>query len=169
MLLAVDQKPTLPSASWGTLSRVYPARPLFPAFLLYLALPFSPFSHFTHLPPDALRKEIVSSSTITASSTVTTTSSLTKTSLPSLKTLSLPHAARCLGTSLRVYRTSIASSQLQQRERQWQRVYRERLTALKTQERNDRDRNTLNTANSLRVHTLQVVDSRQNLDANQSS
>ena len=43
------------------------------------------------------------------------------------------------------------------------------LTALKTQERNDRDRNTLNTGNSLRVHTLQAVDPRQNLDANQST
>jgi len=45
----------------------------------------------------------------------------------------------------------------------------EEANGMKTQERNDRDRNTLNTGNSLRVHTLQAVDSRQNLDANQSN
>jgi len=35
--------------------------------------------------------------------------------------------------------------------------------------KNDRDRNTLITRNSLRVHSFQVVDSRQNMDANQSN
>ena len=35
--------------------------------------------------------------------------------------------------------------------------------------KNDRDRNTLTTGNSLRVHSSRVVDSRQNLDANQSN
>ena len=35
--------------------------------------------------------------------------------------------------------------------------------------KNDRDRNTLMTGNSLLVHSLQVVDSRQNSDANQSN
>ena len=44
-----------------------------------------------------------------------------------------------------------------------------RSTALEAKEKNDRDRSTLNTGNSLRVHSLQATDSRQNLDANQSN
>jgi len=35
--------------------------------------------------------------------------------------------------------------------------------------KNDRDRNTLTTGNSLRVHRSRVVHSRQNLEANQSN
>ena len=35
--------------------------------------------------------------------------------------------------------------------------------------KNDRDRSTLTTGNSLRVHSFWVVDSRQNLDTNQSN
>jgi len=35
--------------------------------------------------------------------------------------------------------------------------------------KNDRDRNTLITGNSLRVHSSRVVESRQNLDADQSN
>ena len=35
--------------------------------------------------------------------------------------------------------------------------------------KNDRDRSTFITGNSLRVHSSRVVDSRQNLDANQSN
>jgi len=35
--------------------------------------------------------------------------------------------------------------------------------------KNDRDRSTLITAKSLRVYGFRVVDSRQNLDANQSN
>ena len=72
-----------------------------------------------------------------------------------------------LGHHLCIYRT--AWSQKRQRERQWQRTYRRRPKALETQEKNDRDRITLITSNSLRVHSSQVVDSRQNLDANQSN
>ena len=44
-----------------------------------------------------------------------------------------------------------------------------RPTALKTQEKNDRERNMLITGKSLRVHNSRVVDSRQNLDVNQSN
>jgi len=35
--------------------------------------------------------------------------------------------------------------------------------------KNDRDRSTLSTGSSLRVHSSRVIDSRQNLDANQSN
>ena len=38
-----------------------------------------------------------------------------------------------------------------------------------SREKNDRDRSTLITGNNLRVHSFRVVDSRQNLDANQSN
>jgi len=61
-------------------------------------------------------------------------------------------------------------SQQQQRERQWQRAYRRRpLTALETPGKNDRDRSTFITDNSLRVPSYRVVDSRQKLDASQSN
>ena len=68
-----------------------------------------------------------------------------------------------------VYRTAFARSQIQKRERQWQRGYRRRPTAMETQQENDRDRSTLSTGISSRVHSFRVVDSRQNLDANQSN
>ena len=50
--------PPPPFASRGRLSRVWPARLLLPAFLLFLSLSFSPFSHFTHLQPDELLTEM---------------------------------------------------------------------------------------------------------------
>jgi len=59
-------------------------------------------------------------------------------------------AVWCL-TSLRFYRTTFAWSQLQQKERQWQRAYRRRPTPLELKKKNDRDRSTLTTGNSLRV------------------
>ena len=40
----------------------------------------------------------------------------------------------------------------EQRERQWQRAYRRRPTALETQEKSDRDRSTPISGNSLRMH-----------------
>ena len=63
----------------------------------------------------------------------------------------------------------VSISTLQQKERQQQRAYRKRPTALETPEKNDRDTCTLITGNSLSVHISRVVDSRQNLDANQSN
>ena len=39
----------------------------------------------------------------------------------------------------------------------------------KNKKKNDRDRGTLTTANSLRVLSFQAIDSRQNLEANQSN
>ena len=39
----------------------------------------------------------------------------------------------------------------------------------KNKKKNDRDRVTLTTANSLRVLSFQAIDSRQNLEANQSN
>ena len=45
----------------------------------------------------------------------------------------------------------------------------EETTAIGDSRKNDRDRNTLDTGNSLRVLSSRVVDSRQNLDANQSN
>ena len=53
---------------------------------------------------------------------------------PILQNFNIRKVAWCLGTSLRVYGTAFAWSQLQKRERQWQRVYRRRPTALETQE-----------------------------------
>jgi len=43
------------------------------------------------------------------------------------------------------------------------------VNATEDSRKNDRDRNTLSTGHSLRVHSSRVVDSRQNLDANQSN
>jgi len=51
------------------------------------------------------------------------------------KTSECSQSSVCLGTSLRVYRISFAWSQLQQRERQWQRAYRRRPTALEAEEK----------------------------------
>jgi len=47
-------------------------------------------------------------------------------------------------------------------------AYRRRPTTLETQEKNDRDRNTRNTGNSLRVHSSRRLIPGKNLDANQS-
>ena len=91
---------------------------------------------------------------------------------------SYSQAVRCngvMGTTLRVYRTAFAWSPLQQRERQWQRAYQRRPTALGAQEEKKKKKTTetetctLNTGNSSRVHSLQAIDSRENLDANQSN
>ena len=67
---------------------------------------------------------------------------VTATSLPDAKPSKLQYsqAAWCLGTSLRDYRTAFAWSQLQQRERQWQRAYQRRPTALETQKKKKRQR-----------------------------
>ena len=99
--------------------------PCFPSFLaLPLFLPILPLhSPSTRRPT---KRKWVSNSTITA------------TSLPDAnKPLNLQcfQSSVCLGTSLRVYRIAFAWSQLQQRERQWQRAYRRRPTALETQEK----------------------------------
>ena len=77
-------------------------------------------------------------------------STVTATALPDANPSKLQHSqpALCLGTGLRVYRAEFAWSQLQQRERQWQRGYKRRPTAMETQEKNDRDRITLTTGNS---------------------
>jgi len=55
--------------------------------------------------------------------------------MPSLQNFNIPKRRQCLGTSLRVYRTVTAWSQLQQRERLWQRAYRRRPAALESQEK----------------------------------
>ena len=120
-----------------------------PSFLaLPLFLPILPL----HSPStrETTKRNGVSSSTVTRSQT------------PSLQNFNIPSGV------VPGHRTAFAWSQLQQRERQWQRAYQRRPTALETQ-KNDRDRNTLTTGNSLHVHSSRVVDSRQNLDANQSN
>ena len=123
------------------------------------SLSFSPFSHFTHLPPDALLIEMESQAQLLRQ-------------LPPCQNVQVAprrqdfklyfQAAWRLGTSLRVYRRNYnrgSASSLGPTGRHWR---------LKKKKK-DRDRNTLNTANSLRVHSFPVVDSRQNLGANQSN
>ena len=80
-----------------------------PCLLSSPSLSFSPFSHFTHLQPDGLLTGV--------------TSSKTSSFAPRRQ------EAWCLGTSLPSW------SQLQRRERQWQRAYRRRLTPLRTQDK----------------------------------
>jgi len=89
------------------------------------------------------------------------TVSATPSTSPSLQFKTSSPAAWCLGTSLRVYRAALAwssiASQLQQRQLQWQRSQRRRLTALETTEKNDRDGSTLKSDSCKRVHNLQAV------------
>ena len=93
---------------------------LLPAFLLSSpSLSFFLFSNFTHLQPEGLR-----SLKLNCHSNIVPRRQAFKTS--------------CLGTSLRVYRTELAWSQQQERERQWQTAYRRRPTALETQEKRQR-------------------------------
>ena len=134
--------PPPPLISLGRLSRVLPARLLLPAFLSSpsLSSPHSE-SHFTHLQPDGLLTGVTSS----------TTSSFAP----------RRQAAWCPGTSLNSW------SQLQQRERQWQRAqgYRRRPTPLMTQIKTTETeaRSTLATDYAC---TFQAFDFRQNLDSN---
>ena len=53
-----------------------------------------------------------------------------------------------MGTTLRVYRTAFAWSPLQQRERQWQRAYQRRPTALEAQEEKKKKKTTETEARS---------------------
>ena len=54
---------------------------------------------------------------------------------PILQKFNIQKAVLCQGTSLRVYPTAFAWSQLQKRERQWQRAQWRRPTALETQDK----------------------------------
>ena len=139
-----------------------------PGLPSFLSLSFSPFSHFTHPQPDGLLTEMESESQAQLSQQHPPVKNLA----PWRHSFKLIYKRMVSGHQpmLCVYRTAFAWSQLQQRQcRQWQRTYTrgdQRHWRLK---KNDRDRNTLTTGNSSRVHSLQVVNSRQNLDANQSN
>ena len=135
-------------------STVLPARQLLPAFVLFLPLPlFLPIL------------QVISPST--RGLLTDTSSTVTATLLPDGKPSKLQYAqaAWCLGTSLRVYSMEstttegapVAEGLPEGSQRHWR---------LK---KNDRDRNTLITGNRSRVHSSRVVDSRQNLDGNQSN
>ena len=142
-----------PLVSWGQTQILTILRRL-PAFIFSSpSLSFSPFSHFTHLNQ---KRNGVSSSTVTA------------TSLPDAKPSKLQYtqAAWYLGTGLRVYRTTFAWSR---GSASGEDLPVETNGIGDSRKKFDRDRITLITGNSSRVPSSRVVDSRQNLDANQSN
>ena len=96
--------------------------PRLPSFLA-LPLFLHVFPHITHLQTEGLglRKEMESQAQL---------SQQHRSQTPSLQNFNIVVPA---GTSLHVYRTAFAWSQLQQRVRQWQRAYQGRPTALETQ------------------------------------
>ena len=80
--------------------------------------------------------------------------------------LTYSQAAWGLGTSLHVYRTAFATTEGAPVA---EGLPEEANGIEDSRERNDRDRSTLTAGNSLRVHSFQAVESRQNLDSNQSN
>ena len=144
--------------SWGRLLRVGPARLLLPAFLLFLSLPLfliihSPSTRWT------INGYGVLSSTVRATSSSSKLHSRTPKPLKLIPKRHQPYVSTKQYLHGVNYSTRSASGRGLTRagHRHWR---------LK---KNDRDRNTLNTGNCLRVHSSRVVDSRQNLDANQSN
>jgi len=142
-------------------SRVLLALLLLPPFLLFSPwiLPILPL----HSPSTTgtTKRKGVSSPTVKA------------TSFPDAKPSKLQYsqAAWCLGTSLRVYRTAFAWSQ-PSTTTEGAPVAEgppEETNAIGASKKNDRDRSTCITGKSLRVQRFRVVDSRQNVDANQSN
>ena len=128
-----------------------PTRLLHHAFLFFsLSLPFSPFSHFTHPQPDGVQTEMESQAQpVTASSKTSLLDAKPSNGFPSGV---MSHQPTCLPRSICIWNQLHVT--IQQRERQWQTAYRRSPTPLETQEKNDRDRSTLITGNSLRVHSF---------------
>ena len=143
--------------SWGRFLRVGPARLLLPTFLLFLSLPL--FFIILPLHSPSTRWTIngcgVSSSTVRACQNFTHRRQAFKTYSQAV-TAYVSIEQHLHGVN---YNTGSAGGRglTGTGHRHWR---------LK---KNDRDRNTLNTGNCLRVHSSRVVDSRQNLDANQSN
>jgi len=143
--------------SWGRFFRVGSATLLLPTFLLFLSLPLLFIILPLHSP--STRRTIngcgVSSSTLRACQIFTHRRQAFKT-YSQAATAYISTEQHLHGVN---YNTGSASGRglTGAGHRHWR---------LKI---NDRDRNTLNTGNCLRVHSSRVVDSRQNLDANQSN
>ena len=146
-------------AAWGVgplslAGQVWPARLLLPAFLLFLGLPLFVPIFPLHSPSTRVTTNTngVSSSTITA--TLTSLPDANPSKLQYSKSGVVPrHQPTCLPNK-RGNASGIGPTGGDQRH--WR---------LK---KNDRERSTLLTGKSLRVQSFLVVDSRQNLDANQS-
>jgi len=113
----------------------------------YPFVSFSPFSHCTHLLPDGLLKEMESQAPL-----------LRRPPCQNVAQAPSNYISKRRGVWAPAYVSTedhFVWIQLQQREHQYQRAKRRRPTAMETQEKkNDRDRNTLNPANSLRVHSF---------------
>ena len=129
-----------------------------PCLPSFLTLPlFLPFSHFTHLQPEGIQKEMESRAQLSqqhrsrrqAFKTSIFTSGLVPWHQPTC-----PPNSICMETTI----TEGAPVAEGLDQRHW-----------RFKKKNDRDRNMLITGKSLRVHNSRVVDSRQNLDVNQSN
>ena len=90
----------------------------------------SPHSHFTHHQPDRLLTETVSGSTVTATSSLSKPHAQTRQAYSQEACMVSGYQPTCLLNNI--------WSQLQQRERQWQRAYQRRPMALETQEKRQR-------------------------------
>ena len=130
-----------------------------PCLPSFLALPLSPHSptSLTFSQRDYERNG-VSRSTVTATSLPDAKSSKLQIIFPSAVVSG--HQPTCLPNmdSTTTVGAPVAEGLPEETKRQW-----------RLKKKNDRDRSTLTTRNSLRVHSSRVVDSRQNLDANQSN
>ena len=136
-------------------------RLLLPAFLpsspSLSFFPFSPFSHFTHLQQ---RDYEVSSSTVTATSLPGANPSKPQYSNSGV----VPgHQPTCLWNSICMESTTKEGAPVAEG------LPEEANGIGDSRAKNDRDRNTCVTGNCLRVQISRVVNSRQNLDANQSN
>ena len=146
--------PSCLSFAGQTLSyRVLPARLPFLLSSPSRSFSFSSFSHFTHLQPEGLRTEMEFK--LKCHSNIR---------LPDAKTSLFPSGVvpACLPKSICMESTKIEGAPVTE-------GLSEETNGIGDSRKNDRDRSTFITGNSLRVHSSRVVDSRQNLDAIQSN